>query len=338
MKALYIGILTPGTTSRMRADTLAELLPDAEWTRVDTDPDFRQATRPLRSLAFRLKVGPVVAAINRRVAASITGREFDLAWVDKGVYVSPATLAGLRTQSEKLVHFTPDTAFHANRSRHFLRAAGDYDLLVTTKLFELDRYRALVGQDKLLLTTQAFDASLHRPPLAASARRAVACFIGRCEPDREICMQKLLAAGVPLRLGGPGWDRFVARHASDPGLSYLGAGIFGADYVAEYAAAAAGLGLLSKRFPELHTTRTFEIPACGALLATERTADTSRFFNEDEVLFFDNYDQLALRLAAMLGRPGETEAIADRGHRRVMADGRDYASVLSGVLVRLSIH
>jgi spore maturation protein CgeB len=96
--------------------------------------------------------------------------------------------------------------------------------------------------------------------------------------------------------------------------------------------------LLSKRFPELHTTRTFEIPACGALLATERTAETTRFFNGDEALFFDDYDDLGRRLAAVLGRFEEIEAIAGRGHRRVLADGRDYISVLSGVLQRLSIH
>jgi len=320
----------------MRADTIAELLPGAEWTRVDTDQDFRFTVRLLRSLAFRFKAGPVVTAINSRVAAAVTGRNFDLAWVDKGVYLWPETVALLRTQCAKLVHFTPDTAFHANRSRHFFRAAAQYDLLVTTKSFEIKQYQAIAKQDRLLLTTQAYDARLHHPSTGV-AKRTAACFIGHCEPDRENCMRILLAAGVPLRLGGPGWHRFAARHAGDPRLTYLGPGIFGADYVAEYSMAAVGLGLLSKRFPELHTTRTFEIPACGTLLATERTADTTRFFNEDEALFFDGYDDLAKRLSALLEKPEEIAAIAHRGHRRVLADGRDYAAVLSGVLERLSM-
>ena len=43
MKALYIGILTDGTTSKMRADTLQSLLPATEWTLVDTDEGFRDA-------------------------------------------------------------------------------------------------------------------------------------------------------------------------------------------------------------------------------------------------------------------------------------------------------
>jgi spore maturation protein CgeB len=120
-------------------------------------------------------------------------------------------------------------------------------------------------------------------------------------------------------------------------LQFLGTEVFGDRYVCEYASASVGLGLLSKRFPETHTTRTFEIPACGSLLATERTVDTVRFFKEDEALFFNDYQELGHRLGELLERPDEIEAAASRGHRRVLSDGRDYASVLSRVLDRLHL-
>jgi hypothetical protein len=321
----------------MRADTLADLLPDAKWQRIDTDSAFRGASRPLRSLAFRLKAGPLVKATNRIVVEAVSDAEFELTWVDKGVYLWPEVVSELRIRSRVLVHFTPDTAFHANRSRHFFRAAKLYDLLVTTKSFELEQYRELADPGRILLTTQGYDAQLHRPPKRDTSRRATACFIGHCEPDREKCMKALLQAGVTVRLGGAGWEKFVAQWSGDPGLTYLGPGVFGEAYVAEYGANAVGLGLLSKRFPELHTTRTFEIPACGALLATERTADTTRFFDEGEALFFDDYDDLAQRLPALLDRPVKIQAIAAKGRHRLLADGRDYAAVLSGVLDRVGI-
>ena len=37
-------------------------------------------------------------------------------------------------------------------------------------------------------------------------------------------------------------------------------------------------GLLAKWVPELHTTRTFEIPACGTALVTERNSETALVF------------------------------------------------------------
>jgi spore maturation protein CgeB len=83
----------------------------------------------------------------------------------------------------------------------------------------------------------------------------------------------------------------------------------------------------------MHTTRTFEIPACGAALATERTADTTRFFKESEAIFFESYDSLADQLFELLATKNiDVFSIAARGHDRVQSDGRDYATILSSIL------
>lgn len=42
-------------------------------------------------------------------------------------------------------------------------------------------------------------------------------------------------------------------------------------------------GALSRRFPERHTTRTFEIPACGTVLITEWNEEISVFLGEKSV-------------------------------------------------------
>lgn len=320
----------------MRSDVLRKLEPTASWDSIDTDEGFRRSSRIWKSLAFRFKAGPLVTEINERITSETSTKHYDLVWIDKGVYLWPKTIGHLRERADCLVHFTPDTAFHANQSRHFSATASEYDLLVTTKSFELEKYHQLVGASQVLLVTQGYDSDLHRAPIQPLQRETVAVFIGLCEPDREQCIETLLSAGVSVRLGGRGWGRFVKRHSFSPNLNYLGKDIFGDRYVHEYTTASIGLGLLSKRFPELHTTRTFEIPACGAMLATERTADTIRFFNEDEVLFFESYEELADKLSMLLSNPEEIEQIASKGCKRVMSDGYDYKSVLSGVLGRLA--
>jgi spore maturation protein CgeB len=338
VKAAYIGILTEGSTSKMRADTLRSLLPAADWDFIDTDIGFQRAGRLSKTVSFRWKTGPLVTESNRKIVEHTSGSSYDLVWVDKGVYVWPETTRFLRKRSARLVHFTPDTAFHANRSRHFFRSAPEYDLLVTTKSFELESYAGIVVSANVMLTTQAYDADTHRLSAESSHKYPGTVFIGLCESDREKCIEALIAAGVTVRVGGQGWGRFARRHAGNPNFHFLGPKVFGAQYVSEYGRASVGLGLLSKKFPELHTTRTFEIPACGTMLATERTSDTVSFFDEDEALFFDNYAELAQKVCGLLSDPKKIEAISRNGHHRVLADGRDYASVLSGVLRRLAVN
>ena len=225
MKALYIGILTEGTTSKMRADTLQNLLPDSKWTWVDTDEGFTDAPRVWKTMAFRLKAGPLVNRINSRVIEQTGKAKYDLVWVDKGVYLWPTTVKQLRRKTDCLVHFTPDTAFHANRSRHFCAAASKFDLLVTTKSFELDQYAEIVDRERVFLTTQAYDADLHRPLDSVTNKRLVAVFIGLCEPDREACIDELLKKAVPVRLGGRGWEKFLASHSIHRAC-FLGSDVF----------------------------------------------------------------------------------------------------------------
>ena len=130
----------------------------------------------------------------------------------------------------------------------------------------------------------------------------------------------------------------MKKHSGDANLSYLGPAVFGEQYAAELAGASIGLGLLSKRFPELHTTRTFEIPACGTVLATERNPEICDFFSEKEVLYFNNYNELTGKLKNILDEREELEQMSHRGRKKALSGGYDYSSVLSTILNRLGIH
>ncbi len=144
----------------------------------------------------------------------------------------------------------------------------------------------------------------------------------------------LIDRGIQVRLAGAGWESFVRRFSSNPLFRYDGVSLFGDEYAQLYSECWVGLGLLSKRFPELHTTRTFEIPACGAVLATERNSETTKFFSPGEALFFNEAADLAERLRHEFQQPDEAslERIATSGRERVLRDEKDYPSILSRVL------
>jgi spore maturation protein CgeB len=332
MRAVYVGILTAGSTSRMRAEWLRRLTPEWTWEWIDTDAPLLSTSRAWQSLAYRFQIGKAVERINAAVREGLVGT-FELAWVDKAIFLDALTMALIRRSSRRLVHFTPDTAFHANRSRKFERAIRLFDILVTTKSFEVEQYRQRIDRDTVLLTTQGFDPDVHFPRASDDDRKKEVVFVGLAEPDRERCVSMLLTHGIPVHLAGFGWTRLVDRWKGDSLLRFESRAVFGNDYAELLSGSWFGLGLLSKRFPEVHTTRTFEIPACGTIIATEANRETRGFFDDNEALFFNTYEDLADRIQEMLTYPtNELARIAALGRQRVIADGRDYPTILRRVL------
>jgi spore maturation protein CgeB len=336
-KAAYIGIRNVGTTSFLRSEALRRALPDWEWSFVDTDAPFRRASRLWRSLAFRWRVGKAVQDMNRHVIAELPPGSFDLIWVDKGVCLYPETIRRLRSQSRRLVYYTPDTSFLHNRSRFFERTVNFYDLVVTTKSLELEHYHVRLGADRVLLTTQSYDRQLHYPRVDFTGKRPEVVFIGLCEPSREACLDELLQAGIPVRVGGVGWDRFVARHKTNRLMTFEGQAVFGEHYASVLSMASIGLGLLTQRFPELHTTRTFEIPACATAIATPMTVETRKVFDDSQAIFFDDYKELARRILHLMSLPAELQKITEAGHKRVLDGPYDNDSMVQLVLSNLGV-
>jgi len=337
-RILTIGIDRPGTTSHSRRSTLESLLSDFEPYHIDTWTPFSQSSRVSRSLAFRFHSGPAVTAINAEIRNALASlpSQFDLVWIDKAVFLTPETTRMIRERAGQLIHYTPDTAFLGNRSRHFEASGALYDLLVTTKSFELDHYRHAFPGQRIHLSSQGYHAELHRPLIPFEEKQADVAFVGLAETSRFRVIEALLNAGIPVRLAGFGWKKFVADQSS-PLLDYVGESLTGVEYSRFLSSALFSPGLLSKKFPELHTTRTFEIPACGTALLTERNAETSSFFSEDEAIFFDSLPEMIERVQHFLRHREELKRISEAGRMRVEKDGRSYDCLLHEVLSEIGL-
>lgn len=330
--AVYVGIRSPGTTSRLRCDALVRAVPNWTWSLIDTDAPFLAARRIWRSLAFRTRFGPAVTAINRHVLQNLPAAPVELIWVDKGVCLWPETVQHLRRLAKRLIYYTPDTSFLHNQSRFFNRTLALYDLVVTTKSQEVATFQRLIPPDRLLLVTQTYDRLLHYPRCSFADKRPEAVLIGLCEPSREECVATLLDGGIAVRIGGRGWEPFVRRHRGQRLLHYEGSGVFGEHYAQLLSSASVGLGLLTHRFVELHTTRTLEIPACGTVLATPRTPETTAMFGDHEALFYDTYDELATRIQDIISTPERLSELAAAGRKRVLAQPWDNDSLVRRIV------
>src|SRR6185503_19285906 len=99
--------------------------------------------------------------------------------------------------------------------------------------------------------------------------------------------------------------------------SYQGGEMYADDYARALTGARIGLGFLRKVCPDQHTTRTFEIPACGSLLLADRTDDHQGFFAEGkEAEFFASDEELVDKVMFYSSHESARRAIAEAGSRR----------------------
>lgn len=332
MKVVYIGQYGEGSTSRMRGERLRELLSPASFQVIDLDRPLHAHSRLVRSIGWRLHAGPLITAVNRYIRKE-AGGDYDLCWVDKGNFITPATLRAIKTG--RLVHYTPDTAIVYNRSRHFFDSIPLYDYCITTKSFEVEGY-CNRGVRNLLFCTQGYDPQIHRPYTPFDEKDGTV-FVGLWEEGKERFLARLLEEKIKVTLAGAQWERFVRRYRNNPLLRYVGTGVFGEEYARLLSGARIGLGLLSKWFPELHTTRTIEIPACGTALAGERNSDTQGIFSEDQALLFGDESELLEKVRRALADAAYCGQVTEAGYRRITEGGFDYSSILRNIFLQMGV-
>lgn len=333
-KALYIGICSEGSTSKMRGENLRALLAGWRFEIIDTDIPFVKQPYLFRSVGFRYKIGPVVSAVNEYILEKLSGN-YDLVWIDKGIFLTKATTSIIKSRTAKLVHYTPDTAFYGNKSPLFYRSINLYDYLITTKSFELIKYQSLVPVDKLISITQGFDCDVHKPLVNFDSKINRVAFVGLGERSREKTLQYLIDNNIHVLLAGYKWERFIKKNKRNPCLYFKGNVVWNEHYSLLISSSYFSLGMLSKRFPELHTTRTFEIPACGTALLTEKNEETASFFSEEQAIFYSDPESLVKKIRYYQGNLEALRVLTNNGLKKVNASGFDYKCILKKILERI---
>ncbi len=358
MKILYLGEIGSGQTCLMRMRALARLGHDVHG--VHTNEPWKRTSWLKRQVQRRWQRGSVVDEINGSVLK--VAREFQpgLVWADKQEFLRVETIEDLRKLGARLVHFTPDPYFSLawKRTRLMDEAMRAFDVLVYCKSYERESYEAL-GKPVIYMPLGYCD-EVHRPLLSDDPRwNCVVGFIGGWEPRRERLLHEIAAAGSHLKIWGQYWEflrdgkwsprrHIILRqlagddcfrfHRDDLlARSYQDGEMYGDDYARALTGSKIGLGFLRKVCPDQHTTRTFEIPACGSLLLADRTAEHQEFFEEGkEAEFFASSEELLEKIKFYCSNESARERIAKAGHKRCTEGNYAYVHRLRAALEHVS--
>jgi len=335
LRILYVGMA--GGVCGMRAEALRSLGHDLVTVPAEVPRGYWRFQ--LYRIGSRLGRPPDVLGANRAILRAASRRLFDLLWVDKGRSIRPATLARVRALNPQsvLVNYSPDDMMNPdNQTTAYLNSIPQYDLHVTTKSYNVPELTERGARD-VLFVDNAYDPATHRPMALSEVEQqrygAEVGFIGGFEEERAREMVHLAEKGVPVTVWGYQWDQLSDGPSS---LRVVNRRVDGDEYAKAICGSKINLGFLRKINRDLQTTRSIEIPACGAFLLAERTEEHLGLFKEgEEAEFFSSREELLRKCRYYLEHDEERKRIANAGRARCVRDDYSNAGRLRRVLNHL---
>ncbi len=341
---LYCGDLTPGSTSEMRCRALKELGYRLQAVQLwPTAPNW--VTRKIMAIGHKVARPMDLVGANDSIVRE--GPSHDIVWIDKGVTIRGKTVMKLRRLKPgvKVLGYSPDNmAERACNSMHFLRCLPEYDAYLTTKSSgprDLER----LGARRAVFVPNAYDPDTHVPATGPGgeplSKDIDIGFVGTYEKPRGDSILELCRSGLSVDVFGSGW-RVLAKLA--PRNLKLHPAVYGPAYAQTIARFRVALCFLRSSGAVLkqgdqQTTRSIELPACGAFMLAERTEEHSELFAEGiEAEFFGDDGELVEKCERYLADPISRARIAQAGRNRVTEHRYSYAWRLHDALIRLGIH
>jgi spore maturation protein CgeB len=339
VRVVFVGDLGAGRTGRHRF--LAAQRLGHEVTGLDT-----AARSPGRVAGFAAKVALRLGrhldldGLSARLSALARQARPDVVWLDKVLTLDTPSLARLRRVQPNLriVFYHPDDfRSRFNWPDAYSRRPDLIDLVVSTKSYNVAEYSAL-GFADVMFVNNTFEPTEHRPPADAdlSADRRLFThevgFVGGYEADRAGLVRGLAERGIAVSVQGSFWER-AGPLPSNVGVEL---GDLGAPHYADRLyRTKINLAFLRKVNRDLQTTRSFEIPASGGFMLSERTDELTALLRPGvEAEYFSSLDELEHKCRRYLAADGEREAIARAGRERVWSGGFRTDDMVADVLVR----
>ena len=334
MKILYVGPYKENSGSRF--DGMRRLGHDCRL--FDSDASFRRYPRLFRAVEWRLRNGPFIFTLNRRLLRAAVQFRPDIVWVEKGILVYPETLRSIKDRTGAILVASHSDDFCVLVSCHFNRGIPLYDVIFTPREVNFAELRRYGARHVEKFWKGYADGTVMPLKLSPTEKAFFGCdvvFAGHYEPARlEPCLRVALLAeelGFTFKLwGGPRWKKCPSKVLRSLWCGHLELN----QYVKALCAAKIAIHLLSKRNRDTQSSRTFEIPATRTFMLAERTDDHLACFEEGrEAEFFSSEEEMLRKLKYYLEHDDKRQDVAEAGYQRSLNSGYSNHSRIKQMLV-----
>jgi spore maturation protein CgeB len=325
MKILYAAGLSPNDSSLYRLWALERLghqvIPFNSY-------GYNPQNRLLRKIIFRLAAGPHVDRLNRDLLEAAERERPDLLWVDKLLWMRPATIDRLRKRSIPTVSYMIDNPFGPRQDpgwRLYMKCIPHYDLHVVQRDKNISDYRSRGARDVIKIQT-AYEPTLHFPPpngWSDKDRNRDVSFVGTPYEQRGQTLTRLSDLnefGVTISGNEPSWRRSLSAEAFT--RLYREGELYQQQYREAIWRSKINLSFLTHSNEDEFVHKSFEIAACeGFLLAERSQGHLQRFREDEEAVFFSDFEELAQKIRRYLPDEAARTRIAAAGKARAQRDG-----------------
>jgi len=239
----------------------------------------------------------------------------DLTLVVSPLLMQPDSIRAIQRCGLAFVFFTdnPLDAHHTHSNVWVRRGLPLWDAALIWSQ-ELVRSLQQQGLTQVVFHPFCSDVEFHFPQRQPCPIYDVA-FIGNWDASRK--REQYLQAIAQHRLGIWG-SNYWNTHCQEPALQGLCQGICSYAKIPEVLGSAKmGLNILRPQNEEGHNIRTFEIPATGTLMLSERSPVLLDLFIEDrEAVYFSSPEELNQKVDYLLQHESLMQTIAEAGYQR----------------------
>ena len=249
--------------------------------------------------------------------------------INVDLFLAPSVVTLLRSRGARVAFWFPDHV--ANLGRQLMLLAP-YDAIFFKEPFLIDRLRSLLELPVYYLP-QACNPRWHRPVTPAGTEPCLV-IAGNMYPSRVRLLDRLIAKGIPLRLYGGGFPRWIGETAAR--AVHTGRYVTREEKARVFRSAAGVLNTMHPAEVSGVNLRLFEAAGCGAAVLTEfRSTVPDLFAVGKEMLVFHDFDDLVEQATRLLSEPGLTARLGDAAAQRAHRD-HTYDLRVTAILEQLS--